>query len=178
MDLISVSRVWAARPPPCKLETFYQFYRHLMKYGMGDLVIDTGRQLVSRAGVPITLPKLSYELLLVLMRAAPDVVTIDQLMREVWPGLVVSPETVSKRVTLLREALGEDSQAPRYIATLRGRGYQIVAEVASESPSDVQAAPPTLEAAKPSPVQAARRPFRNSAYLIVAAILVACNIHL
>jgi adenylate cyclase len=143
-----------------------------MKYGMGDLVIDTGRQLVNRAGVPITLPKLSYELLLVLMRAAPDVVTIDQLMREVWPGLVVSPETVSKRVTLLRDALGDDSQAPRYIVTLRGRGYQVVADVAKESPSDVLAAPPTLEAANPSSVQAARRPFRNRAYLIVGAILL------
>ena len=78
-----------------------------MKYGMGDLVIDTGPQTVSRAGAPIALPKLSYDLLLVMMKAAPNVVTVDQLMREVWPGLVVSPETVSKRVTLLREALGD-----------------------------------------------------------------------
>jgi TolB-like protein/DNA-binding winged helix-turn-helix (wHTH) protein/Tfp pilus assembly protein PilF len=143
-----------------------------MKYGMGDLVIDTGRQSVTRAGAPIALPKLSYDLLLVLMKAAPDVVTVDQLMREVWPGLVVSPETVSKRVTLLREALGEDSQAPRYIATLRGRGYQVVADVATESPSDVQASPPTLKAANPSPVQAPRRLFRDRAVLIVAAFLL------
>src|ERR1700683_2319726 len=143
-----------------------------MKYGMGDLVVDTGRQSVIRAGAPIALPKLSYELLLVLMRAAPDVVTVDKLMREVWPGLVVSPETVSKRVTLLREALGEDSQAPRYIATLRGRGYQIVTEVTIENQTEVQAAPPTLEAANPSIVQAPRRPVRGRAYLIVGALLV------
>jgi DNA-binding winged helix-turn-helix (wHTH) protein len=99
---------------------------------MNDLAIDAGRQSVTQAGTPLTLPKLSYDLLLVLMRAAPNVVTVDQLTREVWPGLVASPETVCKRVTLLREALGEDSQAPRYIATLRGRGYQMVAEVATE----------------------------------------------
>jgi transcriptional activator of cad operon len=140
-----------------------------MKYGIGDLVIDTGRQSVCRASVPITLPKLSYELLLVLVKAAPDVVTVDQLMRDVWPGLVVSPETVSKRVTLLREALGEDSQAPRYIATLRGRGYQIVADVAIQSPLDAQAA---SEPADPSSVRSAKPPVRNKVYLIVAAILV------
>lgn len=143
-----------------------------MKYGMGDLVIDTGPQTVSRAGAPIALPKLSYDLLLVMMKAAPNVVTVDQLMREVWPGLVVSPETVSKRVTLLREALGEDSQAPRYIATLRGRGYQIVADVAMESPSDVQAAPPPLEAANPPPVQAPKRPVRGRPYVIIAVVLL------
>jgi adenylate cyclase len=143
-----------------------------MKYGMGDLLIDTGRQSVSRADVPITLPKLSYELLLVLMKAAPDVVTVDHLMREVWPGLVVSPETVSKRVTLLREALGEDSQAPRYIATLRGRGYQVIAGVTTDTPSEVPPAPPTVEAANPSSVPVARRPVLNRAYRIVTAIVV------
>jgi adenylate cyclase len=138
-----------------------------MKYRMGDLVIDTGRQSVSRAGAPITLPKLSYELLLVLMKAAPDVVAIDQLMRDVWPGLVVGPETVSKRVTLLRDALGEDSQAPRYIATLRGRGYQVVAPVAIESPSDTQVASPNLDSGQARP--ASDRPPRIKAYLIAAA---------
>jgi DNA-binding response OmpR family regulator len=47
---------------------------------LGDLAIDTGPQVVSRSGVVIALPKLSYELLLVLLRAAPNVVSIDQMM--------------------------------------------------------------------------------------------------
>lgn len=142
-----------------------------MKYGMGDLEIDTGRQSVSRGGAAVTLPKLSYELLLALVKAAPDVVTVDQLMREVWPGLVVSPETVSKRVTLLREALGEDALAPRYIATLRGRGYQIIANVARQSVPDVQATPPASGAANPSLVLTGRwRLYRT--YWIVATILL------
>jgi adenylate cyclase len=143
-----------------------------MKYRMGDLAVDTGRQSVTRGAVPIALPKLSYDLLLVLMRVAPDVVTVDHLMREVWPGLVVSPETVSKRVTLLREALGEDTQAPRYIATLRGRGYQVIALVTLENPADAHAAPQTPEAVTPAPTQVTRRSVRNRVYLPVAAILI------
>jgi DNA-binding winged helix-turn-helix (wHTH) protein len=109
-----------------------------MKYALGDLSIDTGRQSVSRSGVLIALPKLSYDLLMVLIRAAPNLVSHGELMRQVWPGLVVSPETVSKRVTLLRDALGEDSHSPRYIAATRGRGYQIIAAVfeVSEANSD------------------------------------------
>jgi TolB-like protein len=64
----------------------------------------------------------------------------------VWPGIVVSPETVSKRVTLLRDALGDDPKAPRYIAGLRGRGYQVVAHVAEVG----AAAPGSLEPSRES----------------------------
>jgi TolB-like protein/DNA-binding winged helix-turn-helix (wHTH) protein/cytochrome c-type biogenesis protein CcmH/NrfG len=100
-----------------------------MKYSLGDLTIDTGRQQVSRGTDPVPLPKLSFDLLLALVRAAPNVVSLDQLMRLVWPGLIVSPETVSQRVKLLRDALHDDPRAPRYIGALRGRGYQIIAAV-------------------------------------------------
>jgi TolB-like protein/tetratricopeptide (TPR) repeat protein len=100
-----------------------------MKYRLNDLTIDTGRQLVSRAADPIALPKLSYDLLLVLVRAAPNLVSLDELMRLVWPGIIVSPETVSQRIKLLRDALEDDPRVPRYIAGLRGRGYQMVVAV-------------------------------------------------
>ncbi len=45
--------------------------------------------------------------------------------------MVVSPETISQRVKLLRDALGDDPHAPRYIAGLRGRGYRLIPEVRS-----------------------------------------------
>ncbi len=122
------------------------FGRDPMKYRLGDLTIDTGRQLVSRGAIPIPLPKLSYDLLLVLVRAAPDVVTLDELMRRVWPGIIVSPETVSQRVKLVRDALEDDPREPRYIAGLRGRGYQIVAETealsAAQLPQEATARAP------------------------------------
>ena len=106
--------------------------RDPMYYSLGDLSIDTGRQLVMRAAGPISLPKLSYDLLLVLVRAAPNLVSVDELMRLVWPGVVVGSETVSQRVKMLRDVLGDDPKNPRYIQGLRGRGYQIMATV-SES---------------------------------------------
>jgi adenylate cyclase len=122
-----------------------------VKYRLNDLTIDTGRQIVTRAADPIPLPKLSYDLLLVLMRAAPNLVSMDELMRLVWPGIVVSPETVSQRVKLVRDALDDDPRAPRYIAGLRGRGYQVVAaveevgETSTMNLSDSVAVPPSLE---------------------------------
>src|SRR5277367_2205165 len=103
--------------------------RDPMKYRVSDLTIDTGRQVVSRATDPIPLPKLSYDLLLVLVRAAPNLVSLDDLMNLVWQRIIVSPETVSQRVKLLRDALDDDPRVPRYIGGLRGRGYQIIGAV-------------------------------------------------
>src|SRR5271156_5373165 len=112
-----------------------------MKYRLSDLTIDTGRQLVSRAADSIPLPRLSYELLLALVRAAPNLVSLDELMRLVWPGIIVSPETVSQRIKLLRDALEDDPRLPRYVAVLRGRGYRMVAAV-REIPDPSAATPP------------------------------------
>jgi DNA-binding winged helix-turn-helix (wHTH) protein len=113
--------------------------RELEVYEISDLVIDLARQRVTRAAAEIALPKLSFDLLLVLIRAAPAVLSNNDLMTQVWPGLVVSLETVSRRVKLLRDALGDDPRAPRYIAGLRGRGYRLIPEVRS-----VANAPPRL----------------------------------
>jgi adenylate cyclase len=96
---------------------------------IADLVVDLGQASVSRGGEPLPLPRLSFDLLVVLARAAPDLVTHDQLMERVWRGVVVSPETISQRVKLLRDALGDDPREPRYVAGVRSRGYRLVAGV-------------------------------------------------
>src|SRR5579862_7883306 len=102
------------------------------RYTVGDLLIDIGRQRVTRGESVIALPKLSYDLLLALVRAAPNLASLEELMEQVWPKVVVSPETLSQRVKLLRDALGDDPRAPRYIEGLRGRGYRLIPPVAAE----------------------------------------------
>ena len=99
-------------------------------YVVGDLLVDTARARVTRDGVELPLPKLSFDLLVALIEAAPSVLSLDALMDRVWAGVVVSPETVSQRAKLLRDALGDDTRAPRYFTSVRGRGYRLVAEVA------------------------------------------------
>ncbi len=101
---------------------------------VGDLHVDVGQQRVTRAGIEITLPNLSFQLLLALIRVSPNVLSHDLLMARVWPGLIVSPEAVAKRVNVLREALGDDAKDPRYIAGVRSRGYRLVAAVSPARP--------------------------------------------
>jgi TolB-like protein/Flp pilus assembly protein TadD/DNA-binding winged helix-turn-helix (wHTH) protein len=98
-------------------------------YQIDDLIIDMGRLRVMRAGAEIPLSPLSFDLLAALAAAAPNPLSFDQLIERVWPGLVVSQETVSQRVKLVRDALGDDPHAPRYIAGVRGRGYRMLAAV-------------------------------------------------
>ena len=96
------------------------------RFRLVDLTIDSATRQVWRDGVEILLPGLSFDLLVALARAGTRVVSTDELMEVVWPGRVVNAETVSKRVELVREALGDDSQEPRYLAGVRGHGYRLL----------------------------------------------------
>lgn len=137
-------------------------------YRVGDLVVDTGRATVTRDGQAVALPKLTFDLLLALIEAAPRVVSHDELMHRVWPGLVVGLETVSQRVKLLRDSLDDDPKSPRYVLGVRGRGYRLLAEVVRQDPL----AADTFTALAPvSPSIAG--PWRPPALPIAAAVLVA-----
>ncbi len=140
-------------------------------YLVGDLEIDTGRQAVSRDGHEVALPKLSYDLLIALVESAPDVVSNQSLMKRVWPGLVVSERTVTQRVKLLRDALGDDPQEPRYIVGLRGRGYRIAPAV-TRIPGDDIRSTAAVDPTRDATISAARQPSPTLVRIAVAIALV------
>src|SRR5215468_6428853 len=98
-------------------------------YLVDDLIVDLGSAQVTRAGTVIPMPALSFDLLVALVRAAPNLVSFEQLSERVWPSLMATPETIIQRVKLVRNALGDDPHSPRYIEAVRGRGYRMVAHV-------------------------------------------------
>ncbi|NID04764.1 tetratricopeptide repeat protein [Luteibacter jiangsuensis] len=95
------------------------------RYRLLDLTIDLARQRVERDGVPLDVAGLSFRLLACLVERGDRVVGFDELMAEVWAPAVVNEETVTQRVRLLRQALGDDARQPRYVRTVRSRGYQL-----------------------------------------------------
>jgi len=95
------------------------------RYRLDDLVIDLPRQRVQRDGVLLDVSGLSFRLLEVLLEQGQRVVGFDELMDRVWAPAVVNEETVTQRVRLLRAALGDDGRNPRYLRSVRGRGYQL-----------------------------------------------------
>ncbi|HZP65426.1 MAG TPA: winged helix-turn-helix domain-containing protein, partial [Rudaea sp.] len=113
-------------------------------YRLDDLTIDLARRRVERAGRALDVSGLSFDLLAFLVSRGGDVMSFDDLIAGVWAPAVVGEETVSQRVKLLRQALGDDSRRPRYIRSVRGRGYQL-------------AVPPQPAEAAPVGVQPKRR---------------------
>jgi DNA-binding winged helix-turn-helix (wHTH) protein len=107
-------------------------------YRVADLTIDVGAMRVWQDGQERRLPPLSFELLILLVRRAPDVVSRDECLATIWRGVVVGPETLKQRVKLLREALADDSRRPRYVETVRGSGYRLrpPVELANEQADD------------------------------------------
>jgi DNA-binding winged helix-turn-helix (wHTH) protein/tetratricopeptide (TPR) repeat protein len=100
-------------------------------FDIDDLRVDVARQMVSRDGEPLAVPELSFRLLMRLAQSAPTPVAVDELIRDVWQGQVVSPDTVKQRVKLLREALGDSRSPYRYIRTVRHGGYGLAQPVRS-----------------------------------------------
>ena len=105
-----------------------------------ELTLDLGRRQLLRAGVPVPLGRLTFELLVALIEAAPNVLSHDRLIEKVWRGRSTSPETVTQRVKLLRDALGDPAEQPRYVGLVRNQGYRWLAPVeALAAESRVQA---------------------------------------
>lgn len=105
-------------------------------YFLDDLCVDTTRRQVFRGGRPIPMPALSFNTLLVLVDASPKAVSLEALIKQAWNGLIVSNETVTQRIRLLRQTLGDDSQQPRYIETIRNEGYRVIPPVKREAASE------------------------------------------
>ena len=64
-----------------------------------------------------------------LAECAPKLVSKQELFERVWGGLAVSDDALTSCIQELRQALGDDARAPRYIETRHRRGYRLVEPV-------------------------------------------------
>jgi transcriptional activator of cad operon len=74
----------------------------------------------------------AMRLLLCLAEHPGEVVSIDQLLDQVWTGVNVTPDSVYQAVASLRRLLGDDPKHPIYIETIPRLGYRMVAKVTAE----------------------------------------------
>lgn len=96
------------------------------EHTVGDVVIDTGRRTVRKAGSEVALSPKAYELLLALLRRRGAVATRNDLLREVWGyGAFVISRTVDTHVAELRRKLEDDAADPKIVTTVWKVGYRI-----------------------------------------------------
>jgi DNA-binding winged helix-turn-helix (wHTH) protein len=114
---------------PAAADATLEFGRFRVLLRRRQLVVD---------GVPIELGTRGFDLLLALVEAGGSLVTKEELMNCVWPGIVVAEENLKVQISALRKALGEDRE---FIRTEFGRGYRFTGAVRSTFASGARQGP-------------------------------------
>ncbi len=101
-----------------------------------DVRVDPLARRVWRAEREIVLSRKEYDLLHALISRAGDIVSRDELMRDVWgANFWTSSKTIDVHLGWVRRKLGDDSRNPMLISTIRGRGLRFEMGAAIESAS-------------------------------------------
>jgi transcriptional activator of cad operon len=99
------------------------------KLRIGDWCIHPASGEISRNGETVRVDGRTMRVLLCLAEHPGEVVSIDDLLDQVWSDVTVAPDSVYQAVTSLRRLLGDDPKQPKYIATVPRLGYRLVATV-------------------------------------------------
>ena len=113
----------------------------------GRFRLDLGQRQLARDGVPIPLGSRALDILCALALAKGEVVSKDELMTRVWPGVVVDENTIRVHVSALRKALDEGKSGHTHLLTVPGRGYRLVG---LKPPLSAKAAPDASSIPAPS----------------------------
>lgn len=136
--------------------------------------------LLTRGDEIVRLEPKAMEVLVYFASRPSEVITREELERDVWHGAEVGYDAVTNTVIKLRKALQDDARQPRFIATIPKMGYQLIAPVTGPVDDDgpgsaatVASEPlsePIAEAQRERPARPARR--TGLAIAVLAGILV------
>jgi len=137
----------------------------------------TARTLLSN-GKPVAISSRAFDILQLLVELRGRVVTKDEIMNRVWPGMFVDENNLAVQISALRRILTVEDGGPQLIVTISGRGYRFAGHV-----TDARAQPATVASVEVRPGK--RPPAFISAITnlpwavatgVVAAILIAALI--
>ena len=104
-------------------------------YRFGAFTVDPAAYTLRCAGEPVPLSPRPFDLLVYLLRNPQRLVTKDELLDALWPGVVVTENTLTQAVSDLRRALQDTPGAPRCIETVPRRGYRWIAAIGLDAHS-------------------------------------------
>jgi TolB-like protein/DNA-binding winged helix-turn-helix (wHTH) protein/Tfp pilus assembly protein PilF len=117
---------------------------------IGAWRIDSTLDEISKDGSTVKLERRAMQLLMHLAERPGEVVSVEQLLDQVWTGVVVTPDSVYHAVASLRRLLGDDSREPTYIANVPRRGYRLVAPVSTPVAGPLETVEAAASAAEPA----------------------------
>jgi transcriptional activator of cad operon len=145
---------------------------------IGDWCVDPASGQISRNGETTRVEVRTMRLLLCLAEHAGEVVSIDDLLNQVWSGVTVSQDSVYQAVASLRRLLGDDPRQPTYIETVPRLGYRMLATVSTwenTSIAPTNSSPPSDSESPSPPNNSAERPGRRrNVFVAMAAAATLC----
>jgi Tol biopolymer transport system component/DNA-binding winged helix-turn-helix (wHTH) protein len=129
---------------------------------------------IRKNGIRIRLQAQPFQLLALLLVNAGEVVSREEICRDLWPGdtFVDFDHSLAAAVNKIREALGDAADNPKYIETIPKRGYRFIATIRPEPPV-VMAVPDVRESVEFAPAPAAKAKTRWKWAIGLAAVAVA-----
>jgi TolB-like protein/DNA-binding winged helix-turn-helix (wHTH) protein/Tfp pilus assembly protein PilF len=145
-----------------------------MRVAFGEYQLDTKTRTLQREGRRIPVQSKAFDLLAYLVERRERVVSSDELLDALWPGLHVTPAALSTAVQKARQAVGDDGEHQAVLQTEHGKGFRFVAEVRDLTTPDTARSESAGAAQIPLIAELKRRNvFRvAAAYGIVAWLLV------
>jgi DNA-binding winged helix-turn-helix (wHTH) protein len=101
----------------------------------GPFLLDPVNQTLSREGQRVELSPKSFAVLHHLVANPGRLLRHDELLAAVWPSTFVQPEILKTHIRMLRRALADDAQTPRFIETRARLGYCFIAAVTEPLPA-------------------------------------------
>ncbi|MCE2572224.1 winged helix-turn-helix domain-containing protein [Motilimonas eburnea] len=100
-----------------------------LKIEIGDWRLFEARNQLVRGEEVVQLDQKQCELLMLLVQYADQLVTKEQILQQVWPDRVVNEDVIYVAINGLRKAFSDSARSPRYIKTIAGKGYRLIADV-------------------------------------------------
>ena len=94
---------------------------------IGDWCVSTKLNRISKDGQTVSIKHKSMAVLVLLADAEGEVLTRDEIMDGVWPGLEVTDDVLTQAVHELRNAFDDDARHPRIIETIPRVGVRLIA---------------------------------------------------
>jgi len=98
-------------------------------YEFGRFRMDPYQRLLLADGSSVPLPPRVFDTLLYFVERPGELLSKTELMKAIWPNVVVEENSLNQHVSMLRRVLGETPDEHRFIVTVPGRGYRFVADV-------------------------------------------------
>ncbi|HEU4886852.1 MAG TPA: winged helix-turn-helix domain-containing protein [Thermoanaerobaculia bacterium] len=111
-----------------------------MRLWFGDCTFDSAARTLQRAGEDVRISGKAFQLLELLLAARPNPIAKQELFAKLWPDTFVSDANLASLIKEIRQALGDDAKAPRYIRTVHRFGYGFNGAATDMNSADVNSA--------------------------------------